>query len=108
MQRAGRVPLAPRLSWRNHKRSAKRRTHAIQYRRGKSRVAHYRELIATTRTTLGYLQDAVAPDQKAARRWPAYFFGFGVQRPLRVPRLHGEGRALAFALRSSFTMVGAV
>ena len=59
LQWTGRVPLAPRLIWRNHTRSAKRRAHAIHYRRGKNRVAHYRELIATTRTTLGYLQDAV-------------------------------------------------
>ena len=59
LQWTGRVPLAPRLIWRDHTRSAKRRAHAIHYRRGKNRVAHYRELIATTRTTLGYLQDAV-------------------------------------------------
>ena len=42
LQWTGRVPLAPRLIWRNHTRSAKRRAHAIHYRRGKNRVAHYR------------------------------------------------------------------
>jgi transposase, IS5 family len=50
-----------RLSWRDHRRAAKKRARDIQFTRGRPRrVQLYRELIRTTRLTLAYLQQAVA------------------------------------------------
>jgi IS5 family transposase len=48
------------LSWRNHRRLAKKRALAIKYSRSHAqRVKLYRELIAVTRATLDHLQQAV-------------------------------------------------
>jgi IS5 family transposase len=47
------------LSWRDHRRAAKKRARAIQFTRGRPRrVQLYRELINLTRATLAYLQQA--------------------------------------------------
>ncbi len=49
------------LSWRDHRRAAKKRARAIQFTRGRPRrVQLYRELIQTTRVTLAYLHQAAA------------------------------------------------
>ncbi len=49
------------LSWRDHRRAAKKRARAIQFTRGRPRrVQLYRELIQTTRATLAYLHQAAA------------------------------------------------
>jgi IS5 family transposase len=49
------------LSWRNHRRLAKKRALAIKYSRSQAqRLKLYRELIAVTRATLGHLQEAMA------------------------------------------------
>ena len=48
-----------KIVWRDHRRAAKRRAHAIQFTRGRPRrVQQYRELIKITRTMLAYLEDA--------------------------------------------------
>jgi len=50
-----------RLSWRDHRRAAKKRACAIEFTRGRPRrVPLYRELIRITRATLAYLQQAAA------------------------------------------------
>jgi IS5 family transposase len=61
LKAAGDLPGAPRLAWCNHSRRAKKRARRIDYcsRRGK-RAALSRDLIAVSRATLGYLQDAAA------------------------------------------------
>jgi IS5 family transposase len=64
------------LSWRDHRRAAKKRARAIEFTRGRSgRVQLYRELISTTRATLAYLQQAAAqlapPADGAAALWQA-------------------------------------
>jgi IS5 family transposase len=49
------------LAWRNHCRAAKKRARKVQFTRGRpNRVQLYRELIAVTRATLAYLQQAAA------------------------------------------------
>ncbi len=49
------------LSWRDHRRAAKKKARAIQYSRGqRKRVQLYRELIKITRATLAYLRQAAA------------------------------------------------
>jgi len=49
------------LGWRDHRRAAKKRARDIQFTRGRPRrVQLYRELIKSTRVTLGYLQQAAA------------------------------------------------
>lgn len=49
------------LVWRDHCRAAKKRARKIQFTRGRpNRVQLYRELIAITRTTLAYLEQASA------------------------------------------------
>ena len=58
---------APGLSWRDHRRAAKKRARAIQFTRGRpKRVQLYRELIKITRATLAYLRQAAAQLAKAA------------------------------------------
>jgi IS5 family transposase len=64
------------LSWRDHRRAAKKRARAIEFTRGRpGRVQLYRELISTTRATLAYLQQAAAqlatPADGAAALWQA-------------------------------------
>ncbi len=59
-------PFGVKVAWRDHRRAAKRRAHAIQYTRGRPRrVQQYRELIKITRAMLTYL------DETAARIGPA-------------------------------------
>jgi IS5 family transposase len=90
--------------WRNHRRAAKKRAHAIRYARNRlKRVKHYRELIKLTRATLAYADQATtrvwrAANPMAATLWQAEFRHY---RPLieriiaqterRV--LHGEAVA---------------
>ena len=92
------------LAWRNHRRAAKKRARAIEYARDRlKQVQHYRELIALTRSTLTYANQAAAQlwraaDSMAAELWQAEFRHY---RPLieriiaqterRV--LHGEAVA---------------
>ena len=55
------------LSWRDHRRAAKKRARAIQFTRGRPRrVQLYRELLKTTRVTLAYLHQAAAQLAKTA------------------------------------------
>jgi IS5 family transposase len=59
-------PFGVKVAWRDHRRAAKRRAHAIQYSRGRPRrVQQYRELIKITRAMLTDL------DETAARLGPA-------------------------------------
>src|SRR6476646_3421895 len=92
------------LEWRNHRRAAKKRARAIEYARDRlKRVQPYRELIALTRSTLAYAEQAAAQlwragDPMAEALWQAEFRHY---RPLieriiaqterRV--LHGEAIA---------------
>jgi IS5 family transposase len=49
------------IVWRNHRRLAKKRAQAIEFGRNKAkRVQFYRDLIAVTKATLGYLEAAAA------------------------------------------------
>ena len=44
------------VTWRDHRRAAKKRARAIEFTRGRpNRVPHYRELVKLTRATLAYL-----------------------------------------------------
>jgi IS5 family transposase len=53
--------LGAGIVWRDRRRAAKRRAHAIQYVRGRpGRVQHYRELIRITRAVLADLDEASA------------------------------------------------
>jgi transposase, IS5 family len=53
--------------WRDHRRAAKKRWRAIEYTRSQPRrVQRYRELIAITRASLGYLRQAAAQLAAAA------------------------------------------
>ena len=71
--------LAGGFEWRNHRRAAKKRAHAIQYTRGRpNRAQHYRQLIRLTRSTLAYADQAamqLSPeaDPIAAALWQAEF-----------------------------------
>jgi len=71
--------LAGSLEWRNHRRAAKTRAHAIKYARDRlRRVQHYRELIKLTRATLAYADQAAtlvwqALDPVAVALWQAEF-----------------------------------
>jgi IS5 family transposase len=73
------------LVWRNHRRAAKKRAHAIQFTRGRpKRVPHYRQLIKITRATLAYIDQAAkqlwqVPDPKRVALWQAEFCHY---RPL--------------------------
>lgn len=61
LREANRLVSRERLSWRDHRRTAKKRARDIQFTRGRPRrVQLYRELIRTTRATLAYLQQAAA------------------------------------------------
>jgi len=54
------LPGAPVLGWHNHLRRAKKRARAIRYTRGKDKQqALYRDLVALTQATLGYLEHSV-------------------------------------------------
>ena len=59
MRRAGRLPGAPALPWRDRRRLAKKRARAIDYSRGKTKKRQlYGELIAATQASHGELQAA--------------------------------------------------
>ncbi len=61
LQEAAALAGGAGLSWRDHRRAAKKRARAIQFTRGRPRrVQLYRELIQTTRATLAYLHQAAA------------------------------------------------
>jgi transposase, IS5 family len=54
-------PFGVKVAWRDHRRAAKRRAHAIQYSRGRPRrVQQYRELIKITRAMLTDLDETAA------------------------------------------------
>jgi IS5 family transposase len=65
------------LAWRDHRRAAKRRAHAIRFTRGRpKRVQHYRELIKIARETLADLDQAATqlwqvPDPMRVALWQA-------------------------------------
>jgi IS5 family transposase len=73
------------LVWRDHRRAAKKRAHAIKFTRGRpKRVQHYRELIKIARATLAYLEQAATrlwqvSDPMTVALWQA---AFGYYRPL--------------------------
>jgi IS5 family transposase len=76
LRRAGRVPGAPTIRWRDRRRLAKKRAHAIDYSRGKDKKRQlYRELIAATQATRAELQAAadglVDVAGMAVERWRA-------------------------------------
>lgn len=55
------LPGSPALAWHNHTRRAKKRTRAIRYTRGQDKKqALYRDLVAVTQATLGYLEHSAA------------------------------------------------
>src|SRR5271168_1460677 len=105
--------LVGALVWRNHRRAAKKRAHAIEYARDRpTRIQLYRELIKRTRATLVYADQAAtllwqASDPMAAALWQAEFRHY---RPLierivaqterRV--LHGEAIAANAKIVSLF------
>jgi IS5 family transposase len=59
LKQAAELPGGTRIVWRNHRRLAKKRAHAIQYCRGeKLRAKLYRDLIRATRATVAALEQA--------------------------------------------------
>ena len=61
LKRAPALAGAAAISWRDHRRLAKKRAHAIEHSRGKERKAKlYRELIAATRATKEALERTLA------------------------------------------------
>ena len=76
LRRAGRLPEAPAMRWRDRRRLAKKRARAIDYSRGKDeKRALYRELIAAVQATRAELQTVAEglPETvgMAAERWRA-------------------------------------
>jgi transposase, IS5 family len=76
LRRAGRLPGAPALQWRDRRRLAKKRARAIDYSRGKTKKRQlYGELIAAAQTTRAELQAAAEGLAEvtgmAADRWRA-------------------------------------
>jgi IS5 family transposase len=76
LRRAGRLPEAPALRWRDRRRLAKKRARAIEYSRGKAKKrVLYRELIAAVQATRAELQTIAEglPETvgMAAERWRA-------------------------------------
>jgi len=76
LRRAGRLPEAPAMRWRDRRRLAKKRARAIDYSRGKTKKrVLYRELIAAVRATRAELQTVAQglPETvgMAAERWRA-------------------------------------
>ena len=67
LERADELCAAVPLSWRNHRRVAKKRALAIDHSRSQAqRIRLYRELIAVTRASLGYLRQAAVRVAAAA------------------------------------------
>jgi IS5 family transposase len=76
LRRAGRLPEAPAVRWRDRRRLAKKRARAIDYSRGKDKKrALYRELIAAVQATRAELQTVAEGLAEtvgmAAERWRA-------------------------------------
>src|SRR5271166_3823728 len=76
LRRAGRLPGAPEVRWRDRRRLAKKRARAIDYSRGKAKKrALYHELIAAAQATRAELQAVAAGLAEtvgmAAERWRA-------------------------------------
>ena len=76
LRRAGRLPEAPAMQWRDRRRLAKKRARAIDYSRGKAKKrVLYRELIAAVQATRAELQTVAEglPETvgMAAERWRA-------------------------------------
>jgi len=76
LRRAGRLPEAPAVRWRDRRRLAKKRARAIDYSRGKAKKrALYRELIAAAQATRAELQTVAEGLAEtvgmAAERWRA-------------------------------------
>jgi transposase, IS5 family len=76
LRRAGRLPEAPAVRWRDRRRLAKKRARAIDYSRGKDKKrALYRELIAAVQATRAELQTVAKGLAEtvamAAERWRA-------------------------------------
>ena len=76
LRRAGRLPEAPAMRWRDRRRLAKKRARAIDYSRGKAKKrVLYRELIAAVQATRAELQTVAGglPEivGMAAERWRA-------------------------------------
>ena len=76
LRRAGRLPEAPAVRWRDRRRLAKKRARAIDYSRGKAKKrALYRELIAAVQATRAELQRVAEGLAEtvgiAAERWRA-------------------------------------
>src|SRR3974390_260582 len=76
LRRAGRLPEAPAMRWRDRRRLAKKRARAIDYSRGKAKKrVLYRELIAAVQATRAELQTVAegltATVGQAAERWRA-------------------------------------
>jgi transposase, IS5 family len=76
LRRAGRLPEAPAMRWRDRRRLAKKRARAIDYSRGKAKKrVLYRELIAAIQATRAELQTLAEglPEAvgMAAERWRA-------------------------------------
>jgi IS5 family transposase len=76
LRRAGRLPEAPAMRWRDRRRLAKKRARAIDYSRGKAKKrVLYRELIAAVQATRAELQTVAEglPETvgMAAARWRA-------------------------------------
>ena len=74
LRRAGRLPGAPALPWRDRRRLAKKRARAIDYSRGKTKKRQlYGELIAATQASRAELQTAAEGLAEvtgtAAQRW---------------------------------------
>jgi len=74
LRRAGRLPGAPTIDWRDRRRLAKKRAREIDYSRGKSKKRQlYRELIIATQATRAELQAVAAGMAEiigaAAERW---------------------------------------
>ncbi len=60
LKQADKLPGGAPIVWRNHRRLAKKRAHAIQHCRGEQRRAKlYRDLIAATRASVAALQQAL-------------------------------------------------
>ncbi len=61
LQEAEMLSAKTAISWRNHRRVAKKRAQAIAFGRNKAKRAQlYQDLITTTKATLGYLEAAAA------------------------------------------------
>jgi IS5 family transposase len=76
LKAATRLPGGGKTSWRDRRRAAKQRAHAIQYTRGRPKLVQlYRELIKLTRATLADLNqvaaELAAAGGFAVERWQA-------------------------------------